>query len=273
MNTKQELNLILRSSNVRKKPFQIKKVSDIAIIQDNLQIICPIVPISCVTGEGLDMLHHLLASLPKRRRHQNKIGRPLEFLVEDIFHKSQAGGGSTIVSGFVNAGRVSVDQKVLVGPFQDGSFKTVLVKSIHIEQTHVQTAIAGNSACLALALSKDDRDHLRAGMYVLPHNIETSVPVPCENFQAEMAIVRGSGVDGTTITDNYETMVHVLHIKQCARVEHVELLDGNKHRIFFQDGEEMVGGVARPGDRALITFRFKQQKVRFSSTSLDIYVS
>lgn len=260
MNTKQELNQILRSANVQKKPFQIKQVSDVAIIQDNLHVFCPIVPISCVTGEGLDMLHHLLASLPKRRRHRNKIGRPLEFLVEDIFHKSQAGGGSIIISGFVNAGRVSVGQKVLVGPFRDGSFKTVLVRSIHIEQTNVQTAIAGNSACLALTLGKDDRDLLRAGMYVLPHNMETSVPVPSENFQAEMAIVRGSGVDGTTITHNYETMVHVLHIKQCARVEHVELLDGNTNRSFFQDGEESFAGIARPGDRALITFRFKQQK-------------
>jgi len=259
-NTKQELNQILRSSVVQKKPFQIKKVSDIAIIQDNLQVICPIIPISCVTGEGLDMLHHLLASLPKRRRHQNKIERPLEFLVEDIFHKTQTGGGATIVFGFVNAGRVSVGQRVFVGPFQDGTFRTVLVKSIHIEQTHVQTAIAGNSTCLALALGKDDRDLLRAGMYVLPHNDETSAPVPSENFQAEMTIVRGSGVDGTTITDNYETMVHVLHIKQCASVERVELLDGNKHRLCFQDGEEMMGDVARPGNRALITFRFKQQK-------------
>jgi GTPase len=59
--------------------------------------LAPTLNISCVTGEGLDLLRKILFALPKRRRHEKKANRPFEFLVEDVF--SNVPGVGSVVSG------------------------------------------------------------------------------------------------------------------------------------------------------------------------------
>lgn len=98
---------------------------------------------------------------------------------------------------------------------------------------------------------------IRKGMVVLEFPAETS-----SIFEADMSMLKGSGVDGTTIRKNYETMIHILHMKQCARVEKVEILEhaGNGYPIreHLSEGEDVV---VRPGSKARITFHFLQRKV------------
>lgn len=250
--TKEDINKTLRSPDVMKKPYHIKNPFDITIVKDKLHAITPIISISCVTGEGLDLLSTFLCLVPKRRRHQQKIGRKFEYLVEDIF---QITGIGTVVSGFVNAGRAQVGQKVFIGPV-NGSFIETHVKSAQIARTHVNSIMAGNNACLALALNKEERKMIRKGMVVLEFPAETS-----SIFEADMSMLKGSGVDGTTIRKNYETMIHILHMKQCARVEKVEILEhaGNGYPIREHLSEGDV--VVRPGSKARITFHFLQRKV------------
>ncbi len=250
--TKDEIKKILNFSEIKKKSYQIKQEFDISIVKDKLHAITPMLSVSCVTGEGLDLLNKFLCSLPKRRRHQQKIGRPFEFLVEDVFHLTGVG---TVVSGFVNAGKVIVGQPVFIGPV-NGLFVSTTVKSIHIARTLVRSAVSGNNACLALTLNKEHRKMIRSGMVVLEHEAETS-----EFFEADMLILKGSGVDGTTIRSNYETMVHILHMKQCAKVEEVKVLgDSNgystRDNAFYDEPT-----VVRPGCKAKMKFRFKMRKV------------
>jgi len=249
--TKDEISAILRSPDVNKKTYQVKQEFDISIVQNKMHAITPMISISCVTGEGLDLFHMLLSSLPKRRRHQQKINRSFEYLVEDIFSITGVG---VVVSGFVNAGQLRVGQKVFLGPCADGTSIQTQVKSLHIASTHVDYIGAGNNACLGLALSKDDKKLVRKGMVVLEHPVESSLV-----FEAEMAILKGKGVDGATIRQNYETMVHVLHVKQFARIENIEVIsaaDGG-HRM----ESDSTNSVLRPGSKARVTFRFLQQKV------------
>lgn len=269
--TKEEIKKILSSSpEIQKKSYQIKSEFDVNIVKDKLHAITPVIQISCVTGEGLDLLSTLICSLPKRRRHQQKIGRPFEHLVEDVYHLTGVG---TVVSGFVNAGRISVGQKVFIGPVHKqhskdgnvgGSFIETQIKSAHIARTHVKSVVAGNNACFALALSKADRKLIRSGMVLLGHEAEASA---C--FEADMVILKGSGVDGTTIRKNYETMIHILHMKQCARVEKIELLQksnhfgsigGNGSVVHDSEGGGNENVVVRPGSRAKMTFRFKMRR-------------
>jgi len=252
--TKDEIKKILHSPGIKKKPYQIKKEFDITIVRDKLHAIAPILPVSCVTGQGLDLLNTFVCSLPKRRRHQQKVGRAFEYLVQDVFHLTGVG---TVVSGFVNAGRVMVGHKVFIGPV-NGSFIATHVKSAHIARTQVNSVVSGNSACLAFALSKDERKMIRTGMVVLEHPAETS-----SFFEADMLILKGSGVDGTTIRKNYVTMVHILHMKQCARVENVELLEDAKGYSTRGDGFG-ESAIIRPGSRAKMIFRFMMRKVSSS---------
>jgi len=249
--TKDEISAILRSPEVKKKPYQIKQEFDISIVQNKMHGITPMISISCVTGEGLDLFHMLLSSLPKRRRHHQKFNRSFEYLVEDMF--SIVGVG-VVISGFVNAGQLRLGQKVFLGPCADGTSIHSQVKSLHIARTHVDSVVAGNNACLGLILTKDDKKLVRKGMVVLEHPVQSSLV-----FEAEIAILKGNGVDGATIRQNYETMVHVLHVRQSARIENIEMIsaaDGGRRMEL-----DSTNGVVRPGSKARVTFRFLLQKV------------
>jgi len=68
-NTKDEINAMIRSPQVQKQPFVIKKEADVYLVKDKMHAIAPLVHVSSVTADGLALLNHLLFSLPKRRRH------------------------------------------------------------------------------------------------------------------------------------------------------------------------------------------------------------
>eukprot|EP00551_Chaetoceros_affinis_P012131 CAMPEP_0203663152 /NCGR_PEP_ID=MMETSP0090-20130426/849_1 /ASSEMBLY_ACC=CAM_ASM_001088 /TAXON_ID=426623 /ORGANISM="Chaetoceros affinis, Strain CCMP159" /LENGTH=478 /DNA_ID=CAMNT_0050526027 /DNA_START=123 /DNA_END=1559 /DNA_ORIENTATION=+ len=245
--TKDEIANIVRSSGVQKRPYQIKKMADATIVMEKMHALVPIVSISSVSGDGLDLLHSLLSVLPKRRRHQNKIGRNFEFLIDGVYNITGVG---LVVGGFVNAGKAGVGDTVFVGPLNDGSYLKTAIKSAQISRTSVKSVISGNVAGLSLALSKDQRKMIRKGMAVL----ETPIPAT-RTFEAEMVVIKGSGVDGTTIKVGYNTMAHILHIKQNVKVEKIELIDDSQTML---DSEDEI--VVRPGNRAKITFRFMKRK-------------
>jgi len=286
--TKDEIANIVRSSGVQKRPYQIKKMADATTVMEKMHALVPIVSISSVSGDGLDLLHSLLSVLPKRRRHQNKIGRNFEFLIDGVYNITGVG---LVVGGFVNAGKAGVGDTVFVGPLNDGSYLKTAIKSAQISRTSVKSVISGNVLCcffllplspklsadklslqycvfalniicshfiiltgnvagLSLALSKDQRKMIRKGMAVL----ETPIPAT-RTFEAEMVVIKGSGVDGTTIKVGYNTMAHILHIKQNVKVEKIELIDDSQTML---DSEDEI--VVRPGNRAKITFRFMKRK-------------
>jgi elongation factor 1-alpha len=71
-------------------------------------------------------------------------------------------------------------------------------------------------------------------------------------------MIKGSGVDGTTVKVGYETMAHILHLKQHVMVENIELLDdASMGNCSLDAGGEVV---VRPGNRAKITFRFLKRQ-------------
>lgn len=247
--TKEDITNIIRSPAVQKRPYQIKQVTDVAVVMEKMHAIVPIFSISSVSGDGIDSIHALLSALPKRRRHQSKVGRSFEFLLQDIYNVT---GSGTVVGGFVNAGKVRSGETVWVGPLNDGSYMKTVIRSIQVYRTNVSSVISGTNAGLSLVLSKDQRKMLRQGMVVL------SQPSPATRvFEAEMIMIKGYGVDGTTIKVGYETMAHVLHIKQPVVVDNIELLEDEMGAHGFAPEDEVV---VRPGNRAKITFRFVKRK-------------
>jgi elongation factor 1-alpha len=249
-NTKEEIANIIRSPGVQKRSYQIKKPTDITVVMDKMHAVVPIISISSVSGDGLDLIHNLLRGLPKRRRHENKVGRSFEFLIHGVHNIIGAG---TVVSGFVNAGKARVGETVWVGPLNDGSYLKTVIKSAQISRTNVSSVTSGNFVGLSFALSKDQRKMLRKGMVALVQ------PIPATRiFEAEMVMIKGSGVDGTTVKVGYETMAHILHLKQHVMVENIELLDdASMGNCSLDAGGEVV---VRPGNRAKITFRFLKRK-------------
>eukprot|EP00978_Attheya_sp_CCMP212_P025735 scaffold83330_cov45-Attheya_sp.AAC.5 len=243
--TMDEIRNMVRSPNIGKKPFAIRNETDIETIKDKLQSFAPIMSISAVTGEGLDILQKLLHSLPKRRHHQKKLVRPFEFLVDGIFNVQGVG---CVVSGFVNAGSVSLGDMIYVGPFEDGTFIKTTVKSFHIARTSVNFISAGVSACIAIPLNKIERKSIRNGMVVL-----TEAVAGVRTFEAEVCVLKGG--NSKTFQVGTETVVHVLNVKQTATVQKIELINNDFITSSLTAKEDNV--VLRPGNRAKIVLRFK----------------
>lgn len=240
-NTKKLVTQLVKS--VGKAPFAVRTEKDIDTVAYKLDSLAPLVSVSSVTGEWLPLLGKLLVSLPKRRHHSKKVNRPFEFLIDDVLNVTGIG---SVVIGFVNAGQWKKGENVHVGPLSDGSYIKSVVKSVQIERSEVTHVWAGQTAAFALSLTKANRKRLRKGMVLLKE------PVPAtRSITADICFLRGR--EGTTvIKGRYETMVHILHVKQIARVIDFSSLDNEK----LPSGEDSV---LRPGDRATVRLQFLQR--------------
>jgi len=251
--SKTEVCKLLRRSDVGKQPFEIRSEDDIATCIGKLNTLAPMISTSCVNGEGVELLQKMLFSLPKRRRHERKLNRSFEYLVDDIFNVPGVG---SVVSGFVNAGQLDVgpNAHVFVGPLDDGTFVKTVAKSAQIARINTSHVTSGQSACLALALSKDLRKKLRRGMVVL---IES--PTSTREFEAEICVLKG---EGTTIRKSYQAYVHILNVRQSAHAIKIEIVNNNAlgitntHTALYGEENEIV---LRPGCRAKVHFEFSKR--------------
>lgn len=250
--SKKELAKLLKSPDIGRRPFAIKTEADVATCMGKLHTLAPMLDISCVTGEGLPLLRKLLFGLPKRRRHEKKVNRPFEFLVEDVFNNVP--GVGSVVSGFVNAGELVVGTtQVYVGPTDDGSYLKTIAKSAHIARINTSRVTAGQSATLALSLNKEMRKKLRRGMVVM-----RDAPASTKQFDAEICVLKG---EGTTIRESYQAYVHILNVRQTAFARNIEIVNNNALGLPPSHGakHDAEGIVLRPGSRAKVRFEFAKR--------------
>eukprot|EP01082_Thalassiosira_pseudonana_P013295 g12538.t1 g12538 contig6:2117387-2118684(-) len=251
--SKSELTKLLKSPEIGRRPFAIKTENDITTCMGKLHTLAPMIDISCVTGEGLNLLRKMLFCLPKRRRHEKKADRPFEFLVEDIFNNVP--GVGSVVSGFVNAGELTVGSTshVFIGPTDDGTFLKSVAKSAHVARINTSRVTAGQSACLAFSLNKELRKKLRRGMVVVSEN-----PTSTKEFDAEICVLKG---EGTTIRRSYQAYVHILNVRQSAFAKEIEIVNNNVLGLPPSHGakHDQDGIVLRPGSRAKVRFVFAQR--------------
>jgi elongation factor 1-alpha len=258
-NCREEVIKMLRSPEIRRKPFAVRTEEDVATVMDKLHTLAPMLETSCVTGEGMTLLQKMLFALPKRRKHESKLNRSFEFLVEDIFFNVP--GVGVVTSGFVNAGELTVGPNcsVYIGPTDDGSFIKTIAKSAHIARISTGHVTAGQSACLAFPLNKETRKKLRRGMVVLKEN-----PTSTLQFDAEICVLKG---EGTTIRRSYQAYVHILNVRQSAFARQIEIV--NHHSAGLPPGhsgpavvnvdDDDDGIVLRPGSRAKVRFEFAKR--------------
>ena len=210
----EDIQSLVKLPKINSIPFLVKNMDDVVVASKVMVTgrITPIFLVSNVTGEGLNLLQSFLNLLPQRTRWSEEVKKPFLMYVDDIFNVRGVG---PVVSGLVKQGKVSENDNVLLGPFKDGSFKRVRVKSIHINRTFVGCAVAGNDACLALA--GVSYEELRKGMAVL--NVD-SKPKAVKAFEADVFILHHP----TTIREGYQAVVHAQTIRQSA--EFTEIYGG-----------------------------------------------
>jgi len=163
----------------------------------------PILFISCVTGQNLDLMKKLLNSVPPRRMWDQHA--PAEVVIDKVFDVTGVG---TVVAGTVVAGTVQLDTLLLGPQDEEGTFKPVTITSIHKKRVPVNSIACGHDG--AFALTDIPRTSIRKGMVLIHPDAN---PKAVWTFEANVV--------SASVRPGIEPVVHSRTIRQSARIWHV----------------------------------------------------
>jgi len=226
-NTLQEVRKVLTMPGVNKLPFEVSDIDDVVVAARHMPSgrVVPIFKVSSVTGDGLELLKSFLNIIPPRMRWSEKVRKPLLMYVEDIFNVKGVG---PVVAGLVLEGLVDKDREVLLGPFKDGSWRTVRVKSIHVNRIPVDRAVAGQEATLALA--NVELEELEKGQAIIDKGVK---PASIKSIEAFITILRHP----TTIKPGYQAVLHLHSIRstiEFAEMEKIPMRTGDSGKVVLR---------------------------------------
>jgi len=227
-----EIVTALKAKDVNKSPVVVRSSHEVLPLLTNkrltatAQSLCPIFLVSSVDGRGLKALKVFLHLLPKQKDWTKEIDQPCEFSIDDYFTVEGVG---TVVTGMMLKGSISMGDQRLLGPDSNGNYSLVTVKSIHVNRTAKQRAVAGQAA--SLALKKVKRTQIRKGMVLVDPSLK---PKACIGFEARIQVLSRR----TTLKPGYEPVVHCGNVRQSAKV-------------VFSDPEQIS-----TGQRGVVRFAF-----------------
>ncbi len=137
----------------------------------------PIMPVSVVTGEGIDMLKAYLREAAALQEKNDASGL-FRLAVDRCF--TLAGTG-TVVTGTVLSGGVSVGERVVISP----SGLSARVRSIHAQNRPAESGVAGERCALNLAGEGIAKDVIARGDVVL----DPKIHAPTDRIDARLRIL------------------------------------------------------------------------------------
>jgi elongation factor 1-alpha len=215
-----EVERLLREAG--KTPLPVARHGVDAAVEELDETVVPIVRTSAVTMDGLDTLDEILERLPKRAGDDGQF----RMYIDRTYNVTGVGA---VASGTVKAGVVEAGDELLVGPFPDGDFREVEVRSIEMHYHRVDRARAGR--IVGIALKGVREADLERGMVLVPQDAE---PHAVREFEAEVMVLNHP----TRIDDGYEPVVHLETVSEAAA-------------FYPADGQLL------PGDSGEATVRFK----------------
>lgn len=137
----------------------------------------PIVPVSALTGEGIETLRAALAAAEAEIAARDPAGL-LRFAVDRSFTLAGAG---TVVTGMMLSGRVGLDDMVTISP----SGLTARVRGIHAQNRKAAEGLAGQRCALNLAGERVTKDAIRRGDIVLAPTLHA----PTDRIDASLSVL------------------------------------------------------------------------------------
>jgi GTPase len=223
-------------NRVRKIPYTVKNTSDIINVIKNIKSdsIIPIIQISNVSNHNLELLKNMLNLLPVRNDYSQFTNNTVELLIDSTYSVT---GHSTIISGLLKSGTILVNDMLALGPFTDGTYKQVKVRSIHCKYKDVKEAKAGSYICVSL--KNITRREIKKGMVLVPDTIKTKLVI--KEFWALIHILHSP----TTIKVGYQPFVHIEQVRQSVKILEINKIDND-------DNEQIL----RTGDKAKVKLQF-----------------
>ncbi|KAL3875207.1 hypothetical protein ACJMK2_038132 [Sinanodonta woodiana] len=205
-----QLERILKSPGCRKIPSRVKNEDDAITLGENFDSdrVVPIFTVSCVTGENLDLLLkflHVLPPLGNSKEREKLVQEHTEFQIDGVF--SVPGVGS-VVGGQIHTGSIREGDKLMIGPYDNGGFKEVSVKTVHRHRLPCRLIQAGQAATVALI--DVERENIRKGMVLVSCQLAQS----CIEFECDIYLL----FHNTSIQEGFQTTVHIGNVVQLANI-------------------------------------------------------
>jgi elongation factor 1-alpha len=212
---------------VGKIPYMVKTSDDAVFVAENMnQHLVPVIKVSPVTGNGLNLLDELFYRLNvESNSHDGK--KPFMMYIDKIYSVMGVG---TVVSGTVRQGTVKKGDKLLLGPTSTGKFIPITVRSIEMHYYKKDSAETGE--VVGISLSGADVTNIKRGMIISDLLYK---PQPVREFEADVSIL----VHPTTIREGYECITHIETISdttvfQPLDKEYLSAGDTGKIRLKFK---------------------------------------
>ena len=147
----------------------------------------------------------------------------------------------------VKSGRIKVNDNLLLGPFNDSSYKQVKVRSIHLNYRDVKEVNPGSIICLSL--KNISRREIKKGMIVITDDNQLKISV--KKFIAQIHVLHSP----TTIKEGYQPFIHIDHVRQSVKINQIKKIDNiteNNDIIYLSDCDTIL----RTGDEAIVQLEF-----------------
>jgi small GTP-binding protein len=213
-------------NKLKKIPWILKSKQDIHSIigKENIQ---PIFEVSNVTMECMEELKYYMSLLFPRKLYINEKQQQFQLQIDG---KYSITGFGTVVSGLVKSGNIKVNDTVYLGPNHLGQFIPSKIKSIHIKLKNETELNAGIYGCVCLR--NIDKHMIQKGMVLLD---ESAIKKVVRRFTALIQILNNHS---TTIKPNYQPYLHIEHIRQSAKLLHIEKMGNDSDKYILRNGDK-----------------------------------
>jgi GTPase len=244
-----KINNMLRNK-ICKIPYNIKNYSDILNVVKNIKTnsIVPIIQVSNVNNNNLEILRSLLNLLPLINNYSKLIDSQIELLIDKTY---MVPGHTVVISGLLRSGTININDSLLLGPFLDSSFRKVKVRTIHLNYLDVKKASAGSYICVSL--KNIIRKDIKNGMVLITD--DNTIKKSIRRFTAEISILHSP----TTINVGYQPIAHIRNIRQAVQILAITKKNVSDNITNFNNNileTSSNDNVLRTGDKAIVLFEF-----------------
>jgi len=202
-------------------------------LQDPLDTFIPIISISNKTGQNINLLKNWLLSFNTRNHWSKTIDGSIMY----VDSKYTVKGIGLVISGTVRGKPIKVNQKLYLGPIND-KFIEFKVRSLHNNMRENVNEIKNNEiGCIAVRFTGKEnltKNQIRKGVIVIDNkDFQKNV---CKKFKAKITILNHS----TTISDNYQPVIHCGLVRQVARVKILETLNNKNNNNKLRSGHKAI---------------------------------
>lgn len=201
--------------------YEINNEKNIDLAISNLsESFIPIFKISVVKGDIIDPpVKYLKQFLDKLNINKSSVdNNKTLFIIDKSF---QTKGYPLIGSGYMISGKINVNEKLFLGPFDD-KYIDISIRSIHDDDSNNVSFLRKNElGCVAI---KTKSNILKYKKQIVPGMIITNIKYPfVKKFIGSVTIFSSHS---TTIKIGYNTIIHTGAIKQTVKITDIKNSEG-----------------------------------------------